>query len=83
MARPVATLVVSAAGDSPISLPGAVEAAEKVNLSFRVGGPLIELNVEEGDKVKKGQLLARIDPRDFQLVVDATKLSPAEPEGGL
>jgi multidrug efflux system membrane fusion protein len=37
-----------------------------VDLAFQVGGPLIELPVEEGQEVKKGQLLARIDPKDFQ-----------------
>lgn len=34
-------------------------------LSFRVGGPLIRLNAEEGQRIKKGNLIAQIDPRDF------------------
>jgi RND family efflux transporter MFP subunit len=50
-----------------------VEASSQVNLSFRRGGPLVELNVEEGDKVRKGQVLARIDPRDFQLALNAAR----------
>jgi len=48
-------------------IPGRVSASQEVNLSFRVSGPLIELPVNVGDEVKAGQVLARIDPRDFQV----------------
>ena len=34
-------------------------------LSFRVGGPLEKLNVYPGNYYKKGEVIARIDPRDF------------------
>ena len=73
VARPVETFLVSGSAGAAVTFPGAVEASNKVNLSFRIGGPLIELNVDEGDKVRKGQVLARIDPRDFKLAVDATR----------
>jgi len=46
--------------------PGKVRAAQRADLAFQVDGPLIELPVEEGQKVKKRDLIARIDPRDFQ-----------------
>lgn len=36
-----------------------------VNLSFFVNGTLEEITVEEGDKVKKGDFLAKLDQRDF------------------
>ncbi len=48
------------------SYPGRVRAAKRVDLAFQVGGPLIELQVDEGQEVKKGELLARIDPRNFK-----------------
>jgi RND family efflux transporter MFP subunit len=48
------------------SYPGTVKASEESALSFRIGGPLIEVNVLEGRPVKKGDLLMQIDPRDFQ-----------------
>ena len=48
------------------SFPGVVQAATSVNLFFRVSGPLIEVNVSTGDDVKKGQVLMRIDPRDYK-----------------
>ncbi|SHO50373.1 efflux RND transporter periplasmic adaptor subunit [Desulfopila aestuarii] len=48
------------------SYPGRVRAAKRVDLSFQVGGPLIEMLVDEGQEVKQGQILARIDPRNFE-----------------
>ncbi|MEN6307808.1 MAG: efflux RND transporter periplasmic adaptor subunit [Anaerohalosphaeraceae bacterium] len=53
--------------------PGKVSAIEKVTLGFQVDGPLIELPIRKGDKIQKGQLLAKIDPRDFQNRLDSTK----------
>ena len=49
------------------SFPGKAAAAHKANLSFRVPGTVIEFPVEVGDKVPKGGLLARLDPRDFEV----------------
>lgn len=66
--RPVRAMKVGdAAGISQRWLPGRASASQEVNLSFRVSGPLIELPVKIGDEVKQGQLLARIDPRDFEV----------------
>ncbi|WP_372795408.1 efflux RND transporter periplasmic adaptor subunit [Pontiella sp.] len=48
------------------SFPGFVKASEETALSFRVGGPLTEVNVVLGEPVKKGDLLMQIDPRDFE-----------------
>ena len=47
-------------------LPGTVRATERVDLAFQVSGPLIELPVKEGQRVKRGDLVARIDPQDFE-----------------
>jgi len=46
--------------------PGRVVAGKKVALAFQVSGQLIELPIVDGQKVEQGQLLAKIDPRDFQ-----------------
>lgn len=56
-----------------IAFPGRAKATQEANLSFRVSGPLIELPVNIGDKVKTGDLLARIDPRDFEVALDNAK----------
>jgi RND family efflux transporter MFP subunit len=73
VARPVETVVVAGTAGAPSTFPGSVEASSQVDMSFRVGGPLVELNVMEGDKVREGQVLARIDPRDFELAVNAAR----------
>lgn len=51
------------------AFPGTIHPARSSHLAFRVGGPLIDLPVQEGDVVSAGTLLARIDPRDFELAV--------------
>ncbi|MGR9088133.1 MAG: efflux RND transporter periplasmic adaptor subunit [Gammaproteobacteria bacterium] len=64
--RPVKQMKVSGtlAGKTR-KLPGTVRASDRVDLAFQVPGPLVELPVKEGQKVKKGTLVARIDPRDY------------------
>jgi len=75
--RPVKIMTVMSSEEAfKRKFPGRVRASKRVDLAFQVGGPLIELPIDEGQNVKKGQLLARIDPRDFQ-----TNLRNAE--GGL
>lgn len=56
-----------------IEYPGRVLAASDVNLSFRVAGPLLSVLPEEGAFVRKGQLIAEIDPRDYAIQLAATE----------
>jgi len=68
--RPVKTIVLDDSARREIRVfPGTVRAAKRAMLSFRVSGPLVELPVLEGQQVRKGQLLAKIDPRDYQRAV--------------
>ena len=53
--------------------PGQAKATQEVELSFRVKGPLIALPVKIGDRVKEGDVLARIDPRDFEVQLRNTQ----------
>ena len=55
------------------SFPGRAAANEEVDLGFEVAGILIERPVDKGDEVKKGQLLARLDPRDFKNELNAAR----------
>lgn len=55
------------------SFPGIVEASEKVDLSFLVPGQIIEFLLKEGEKVQKGQLIARLDPTDYEIAVGEAK----------
>jgi len=49
---------------------GAIEPVRTVEIKSRVSGRLAALYVEEGSRVRKGQLLARIDPREVQQQVE-------------
>ncbi len=55
------------------TFPGTVRAAERADLAFQVSGKLIELEAKEGDEVKAEQVLARLDPRDFESTVKAAQ----------
>ncbi|MBQ4833438.1 efflux RND transporter periplasmic adaptor subunit [Pseudoalteromonas sp. MMG010] len=55
------------------SFPGEVVANQGSYLAFRVNGELVEFPVLAGEHVKKGQLLAKLDPEDFQLQYDERK----------
>ncbi|MES2918211.1 MAG: efflux RND transporter periplasmic adaptor subunit [Pseudomonadota bacterium] len=48
-------------------LAGEVRARIESNLGFRVAGKLISRRVETGQRVRRGDELARLDPRDFEL----------------
>ncbi len=53
---------------SRIIVSGTIEVTE-TQMSFRIPGHLAERLVEEGDRVKAGQLLARLDTRPQQIAV--------------
>ena len=61
--------VLDASSLSTREFPGRADPGQEVNLSFRVGGPLIELPVNVGDRVEAGTLVARIDPTDYESAV--------------
>lgn len=63
-----------------VSFPGKVRAAKRSELSFKVSGPIAELPVEEGQLVQKGDLVARILPRDFEVAMDEAKAREIEAE---
>ncbi|MFW2366519.1 MAG: efflux RND transporter periplasmic adaptor subunit [Desulforhopalus sp.] len=63
-----------------MSLPGRVRAARRSELSFKVSGPLEKLPVDEGQVVKKGDLIAQILPRDFQTAISEAKARALEAE---
>lgn len=68
--RPVKTVTLAGAEDKATwTFPGGARSLRDVALSFRVGGPVVELTVDRGQKVRKGEVIARIDPRDFEVAV--------------
>ena len=75
-----AVKLMTVAADAPASLPeyaGEVRAEVESRLGFRVAGKIVERAVEPGQHVKKGQLLARLDARDYQLAADAARAQTA------
>lgn len=53
--------------------PGIAKATQEIDLSFRVAGRLIARPVNIGDVVKTGDLVARIDPRDYEVELENIK----------
>jgi membrane fusion protein (multidrug efflux system) len=58
-----------------INLPGSIEPWTDLELLAKINGEVIETTVAEGDNVIKGQVIARIDPTDYQIALDASKAS--------
>jgi len=57
-----------------LTASGSTRAVREADLSARASGTLVQLKVEEGDAVKKGQLLFQVDSRDAGLKVRAAKV---------
>lgn len=70
--RPVrAVKVGDVVGINGASFPGRARAADEVNLAFRVSGELTSLPIDVGTVVKKGDVLATVDQRDFKAAADS------------
>ncbi|HEY4102929.1 MAG TPA: efflux RND transporter periplasmic adaptor subunit [Polyangiaceae bacterium] len=70
--RPIPVVITTAENrDVPVFLDGLGNAVPLVTVTVhtQVDGPLIEVGFKEGQSVKKGDLLARIDPRPFAIAV--------------
>lgn len=81
--RPVRVMEIqSAAASTEESYPAQVEARFNSALSFQVGGQLSKRDVDVGQEVKKGQVLAQLDPKDLKLALRSAQaqLNAAETE---
>jgi len=64
-ARPVRTVTVEKhEAGSPITLIGRIEAKDEVALGFRISGRLLENKARLGDRVKAGEVIARLEPQN-------------------
>ena len=76
--RPVRTLQVYSTGVERVrSFSGTARAGQESRLSFKVSGTIELLGVKVGNRVRPGQLLARLDPQDYQLQVEDAQASLA------
>jgi len=77
--RPAVNVIVQRMVPAPISdrldLPAIVEPWEELMVKAEVSGKVTALKVSEGDTVKKGDLLALIDPRDYENALKSAKAS--------
>ena len=65
--------VISAGGQTSLQYPGKVKAAQDISLAFRVSGTIQKIYVKDGARVQAGQLLAELDPADYQIQLDAAE----------
>jgi multidrug efflux system membrane fusion protein len=83
-AMPVAAAAVQRR-DMPIYLRGlgSVTPLNTVTVKSRVDGELVEVNFKEGQEVNKGDLLAVIDPRPFQVQLQTAQANLAKDQAQL
>jgi multidrug efflux system membrane fusion protein len=84
--QPIPVLVGTAARqDVPIYLGalGTVQAFNTVTVKAMVDGPLLSVDFTEGQDVKRGALLAQIDPRTYQAALDQAVAKKAQDEAQL
>ena len=81
LAFPIILAVVGAAlylADEPyVSTDDAFVRAAKESVNARVSGQVVEIAVRDNQRVRKGQLLFRIDPEPYQIAVDQAEAALA------
>lgn len=83
---PVPVVAVAARrADVPVYLDavGTVRALNTVTVRAQVDGKLLSVNFKEGDDVKKGDVLAQIDPTTFQAALDQAVAKKAQDQAQL
>ena len=82
--RPVRAMTITE--PEPFSgrwFPGKATATQEANLSFRVPGTVDVISVNIGDNIKQGTLLARLDPKDYQVALNDAKAQLEKAKAGL
>ena len=79
------TVAIARRRDAPVWLDGlgTVQADNSVTVRSQVDGELVEVAFTEGQTVKAGDLLARIDPRPYQAALDQAQARKAQDEAQL
>jgi HlyD family secretion protein len=66
-----------------VSASGKIQPKRLVNISADTSGRVVNLAVNEGDRIKKGQFLLQIDPKSLRTRVDSGTASLQAAEGSL
>lgn len=65
--RPVKMITIEAASNiQDIKLPAVIQASSSADLTFKVSGQLVEFPVSSSQKVKKGDVIGKLDTRSYQ-----------------
>ena len=82
---PLVSVVQASAQDVPMYLDeiGRNGAYESVNITPQVGGRIVERRFQDGENLKKGQLLFVIDPRPYKAQLDSAQASLAQAKAAL
>jgi membrane fusion protein, multidrug efflux system len=81
--RPAMVVQPQLAGAMMDTYPGEVRARLEPELAFRIAGKVSKRLVEVGQRVKKDQPLAELDPQDVRLQLEATRAQVAAAEANL
>jgi membrane fusion protein, multidrug efflux system len=83
-ARPVRTITAERReAGVPITLTGRIEAEDEVALAFRISGRIIENEVKLGDRVKSGQMVARLESQNERNALRSAQANLAAAQGQL
>jgi HlyD family secretion protein len=69
--------------EATVSASGKIQAHTTVNISSDTVGRVTQLSVQEGDRVKKGQFLMQIDPRNQQTATERGEAAVGEARASL
>jgi RND family efflux transporter MFP subunit len=76
--RPVKLLTLGEGAAGSLEYPGQIRAAQRADMAFEVPGRIVEFPVKEGVRVKAGQALARLDPRDYEAELAKARTNAAK-----
>jgi multidrug efflux system membrane fusion protein len=79
------SIAAATRADVPLTVDGigTVQALNTVNIKPMVDGPLVDIHFREGQDVKAGDVLAKIDPRTYQAALDQAVAKKAQDEATL
>lgn len=82
--RPVKVVEIAKATNvRALEFSGSVKSRTEMNLGFRIAGKVTERLADIGDRVRPGDVLARIDPADYQLAVQSAEANLAATTKGV
>ena len=82
--RPIKVHTIGkATAESRREYPGSIRAFQHADMGFEVGGRIEEFYVSEGDDVVQGEVLARLDARDYEAELKASEANLRKAEADL